>query len=50
MNSESMLSLIVKGKNIFVFHPDSIRKGFANFLIYRAYYQNRQFGFKLPHD
>jgi len=45
-----MLLLIVKGKNIFVFHPGSIRKGFANFLIYRAYYQNRQFGFKLPHD
>jgi len=32
-----MLLLIVKGKNIFVFHPEGIHKGFANFLIYKAY-------------
>jgi len=32
-----MLLLIVKGKNIFVFHPGSIHKGLANFLIYKAY-------------
>jgi len=33
-----MLLLIVKGKNIFVFHPDSAYKGAVNFLFYKAYY------------